>query len=242
MSKNKLNQNRIANMYNQMVEIWPNDDKWYTYTHKCMIEYIEKYKAQNNFNSNSFILNIGSAGNEYGIVGNHFHIDIAEEHIKNCANHFVCSAENLPFENDYFDGGLCVGSVINYCDPFSVAKEISRTLKHGSTLVMDFEQSNSWQFWGTNIYKKDSCIITSFNSGFDDEIWIYSLKYIRSIFKHYNLSLTNIEFFHLISPLAYRIKKDEQKAADFCRLDRFFSHIPYINQKSCNIILTVKKA
>lgn len=241
MDNNFLNKEDIAKMYNEMDEIWPDDDKWYNYTHNCVVKYIDSQKQLMNLTEKSLVLNLGSGGNEYNIDGIHYHVDIAEEKIKHCKNYIVSTAENIPFNNDFFDGGICVGSVINYCDPFAVISEISRTLKLGGYFIIDFEQSESWQFYGLKEYKNDATIITSFNSGYEDKIWIFSLAYIVRILKTYSLKIVNIERFHLLSPLLYRISKDENKSAKFAKFDSFLKLVPCIRNKSCNVILTVQK-
>jgi len=241
MDEKQLDMKKIAEIYNKMIDIWPKNDKWYSHTYKTMIKYIANYKRQNNFKENSLILNVGSAGNEYNIPGIHYHVDIAEERLKSVENSFIVSAEKLPFDNEMFDGGLCVGSVINYCDPFAVIGEISRTLKKHAFFVIDFEQSNSWQFIGTKNYKSDANIITSFNGGIDDDLWIFSYKHIKNIFTINNLTIQDILYFHLLTPLFYRIFKNEQKAANFVGSDVLIRLLPIFNKKSCNIILTVQK-
>jgi ubiquinone/menaquinone biosynthesis C-methylase UbiE len=237
----KLDELKIATMYNNMKDIWPSNDKWYSYTHNVLIKSTIKYTNINTFNNQSLILNVGSAGNEYGIPGIHYHIDIAEDKLNGVENAYITSAERLPFNDEMFDGGLCVGSVINYCDPFAVIGEISRTLKSGAFFIFDFEQSNSWQFIGNKSYKADASIISSFNSGIKDDVWVFSYKHIKSILNTYNFIIKDKLYFHLISPLFYRIYKDEQKAAKYSKLDSIIRVFPIINKKSCNIILIIQK-
>ena len=241
MEFNSLDKKRIAKMYNEMEEIWPESDKWYKYTHNYMIKYIDSFNKSNSLNENALILNLGSGGNEYNIKGEHYHVDIAEEKIKHCKNSFVASAEKIPFQDNYFDYCLCVGSVINYCDPYAVIKEISRTLKKNSYCIFDFEQSNSWQFIGLKEYKSDVSMIKSFNGDYIDEICIYSDKYIQNILNINSLKIIKLERFHLLSPLLYKITKDENKSSKLAKLDSFAKLIPFVRKKSCNIILTVKK-
>lgn len=241
MNNNHLNKEEIAQMYNEMHEIWPDDDKWYSYTHNCIVKYINSQKELMNLSDESLILNLGSGGNEYNINGIHYHVDIAEEKIKHCKNFIVSSAENTPFNDNFFDGGICVGSVINYCDPFAVISEISRTLKKGGYFIIDFEQSESWQFYGQKEYKSEATIIHSFNSGYEDKIWVFSYSYIVGILKTYSLKIINVERFHLLSPLLYRYTKDENKSSKFAKFDSFLKCLPCIRNKSCNIILTVQK-
>jgi ubiquinone/menaquinone biosynthesis C-methylase UbiE len=241
MNEKQLDKEKIAEMYNKMVDIWPKNDKWYSYTYKNIANHITNYKYRNNFNEKSLILNVGSAGNEYGISGKHYHVDIAAEKLTGIENSFLISAEKLPFEDEIFDGGLCVGSVINYCDPFAVIGEISRTLKRGASFVIDFEQSNSWQFIGTDNYNSDASIITSFNSGINDDVWIFSYRHIKNILNSYNFIIQDELYFHLLTPLFYKIFKNEQRAANFTKLDPLIRLLPFFNKKSCNIILTIQK-
>lgn len=236
----EINIEQVRSLYNQMDDIWPVSDRWYTYTHNEIVKYIEKFKKKHFIDNSSKIVNIGSAGNEYDIPGEHYHVDVAEEKIKNCARFYVGSAEKLPFADNYFDAGLCVGSVINYCDPLLVISEISRVLKPYAVVVIDFEQSRSYQFVGSS-FNCNARIITSFNSGTDDRIWIFSERLIRSYCKMYGLKITNCHYFHLLTPLAYRICKDENKAAHFTFADKVLHWIPYLRKVSCNVILTVQK-
>lgn len=236
----EINIEQVRVFYNLVNEIWPTSDRWYSYTHNEIMKYIEKFKKKY-FIDNSFkIVNIGSAGNEYDVPGEHYHVDIAEEKIKNCARFYVESAEKLPFTDNYFDAGLCVGSVINYCDPLLVISEISRVLKPNAVFVIDFEQSRSYQFVGSS-FNCNARIITSFNSGTDDRIWIFSERLIRSYCKMYGLKILNCHYFHLLTPLVYRICKDENKAAHFAFADKVLRWIPYLRKVSCNVILTVQK-
>ncbi len=231
---------KVRDLYNHMTDIWPKSDVWYNYTHSQIIRYIKDFISSNICNKDDKIINIGSAGNEYNFPGNHFHVDIAEERIKHCARHFVATAEKLPFPNNFFDRGLCVGSVINYCDPMLVISEISRVLKPNGTLILDFEQSRSYQFIGKS-YNTSAQLIESFNSGNKDIIWVFSERHIISMCRTYGLEVSKLKYFHLFTPLVYRICKKEGFAAKFCFMDKFLNKIPHLKKISCNIILTVHK-
>lgn len=231
----------VRNLYNNMEDIWPTNDLWYTYTHNKIVNYVNNYVNINNFTKHSYILNVGSGGNTYNIPGIQYHTDIAYERIKNVPNSYLASAESLPFPNNFFDGGICVGSVINYCDPYKVIGEISRTLKQNTTFVLDFEQSKSFQFINTPDFNSDATIIKSFNSGNEDRVWIFSEKYIFNIIKTFGLKIETKQYFHILSPLLYKITKNEQYAAKFSACDKWLKYIPYINSISCNIILTMQK-
>lgn len=237
-NKNSIDLDKVRDMYNVMPEIWPDSDKLYSYTYNRILSYIQTNQSKIALSGDSVIVNIGSGGNEYGILGNHYHVDIAEEKIKHCKKYFVGNAESLPFPDNLFDFGLCLGSIINYCDPMMVISEISRVLKPGGTLFLDFEQSKSLQFFGKKGYNAKARLIKSFNSGNEDYIWVFSLKHISSLCRIHGLYM---EFFHIISPLVYRITKDEMLAAKFATFDKLANKLPYLNEVSCNIVLTVQK-
>lgn len=242
MQKSKeIDMDYVRDLYNNMENIWPADDLWYTYTHNKIVNYVNNYININNFTKQSRILNVGSGGNTYNIPGIQYHTDIAFEKIKNIPNSYFASAESLPFLDNFFDGGICVGSVINYCDPYKVIGEISRTLKPNTTFVLDFEQSRSFQFINTSAFNSDATIIHSFNSGNDDMVWVFSEKYICNTAKSFGLKIKTKQYFHILSPLLYKITKDEQYAAKFSVYDKYLKYIPFINHVSCNIILTMQK-
>ncbi len=240
MEQKKIDEERVRQLYNQMSDIWPADDKWYTYTHQRIIEYINRFAKKNGISDSSKVINIGSAGNEYGLPGTHYHVDIAEERIKHCAHYVVCSAEHLPFPDNYFDAGLCVGAVINYCDPLPVIAEISRVLKPGAKLVLDYDQSRSYEFIGF-CYNHNAHIIETFNSGETDSVWVFSERLISSYCQKHGLKISNKEYYHLLTPLIYKICKDEEKAATYVWTDKILRYFPFLNRISCNIILTLTK-
>ena len=241
MDNEKIDIDRVRTLYNQMEEIWPTSDRWYTYTHQQIIKYITRFIRKYPIDNSSKIINIGSAGNEYGIPGEHYHVDIAEERIKHCLHYYAGSAESLPYSDNYFDTGLCVGSVINYCDPLQVIAEIGRVLKPNASFVLDFEQSRSYQFIG-KCYNCSSQIITSFNSGIADDIWVFSERLIRSYCKIHHLKIVNLQYFHHLTPLIYRICHNEDKAARYVFADRIMNKIPILRKISCNVILTIVKS
>lgn len=147
----------------------------------------------------------------------------------------------MPFADSFFDVCICVGSVINYCDAMSSIGEICRILKPKGLLVLDFDQSKSFEYIGTSFYSKNAEIVETFNSGFSDKIWVYSEKYINSILKSYHFKILRKHHYHCLSPLAYRFIKDETKASKYAPFDKLVSILPFLKNISCNIILTAQK-
>ena len=143
----KLNQEKIKSFYNGVSDVWGSHDPWHDYSQKVITSYIKR----TDIFRNSIVLNAGSAGNSYEIECDlMYHVDIADEKIKNIDNAVVASIENMPFENMFFDNILCVGSVLNYCDALSALSELSRVLKTNGNLILEYESS-----WGFEYLHKD---------------------------------------------------------------------------------------
>ncbi len=238
---NKIDVTSVKNMYNEMPEIWPLDDKWYQYTYSQILKFLMRISSKYNFTDNMKILNAGSGGNTYNLPGIHYHVDIAEQKIKDIPNAFVGSIEDLCFTDNKFDVCICVGSVINYCDALVALSEMIRVLKSGGILILDFDQSHSFEFWGTSHFNKTADIVETFNSGYADKTWVYSPQYIFNILKKYNVHLSEIQRYHILSPLIYRITHNEDRAATFAKYDKCVSSIPFLKNFSCNIILCSQK-
>ena len=239
--KKQININDVRHMYNEMKEIWPQNDKWYSYTYSQISDYLEHISEKYNFTKETKILNAGSGGNSYNIPGAHYHVDIAESKLKHIPNSYVGNIEDLPFPHSMFDVCICVGSVLNYCDAMIAIEEMARVLKSGGLLILDYDQSYNFEFLGSSHFGKTADIIETFNSGYIDRTWIFSPKYISSILKHLNFNILDTQYYHLLSSLAYRIFRNEDKASYFVKYDKFAKHIPLLNKLSCNVILCSQK-
>ena len=234
--------NKVKKLYHDMPCIWPESDLWHTYTYKYMHKYFQKELPKLKPNNNTKILNAGSAGNTYDIEGEHYHVDICYDKISHLKHAAEASIEDLPYNDNYFDGCICMGSVLNYSDAAKSLFEIARVIKSEGFLIFDFEQSRSLQFVCSKIYNKNAAIINTFNSGYMDQLWVYSTKYIFSILKSAGIKVQNTEYYHILSPLAYKIIKNENKAAAFAKFDAIARYIPLLRKCSCNVILTCRKS
>ena len=228
-------------MYNEIKEIWPQNDKWYSYTYSQILNYLNNISKKHNFTKETTILNAGSGGNSYNIPGIHYHVDIAESKLIDIPNSYFGNIEDLPFADYMFDACICVGSVINYCDVMLAVEEMGRVLKKKGLLILDYDQSYNYEFLGTSHFGKTADIIETFNSGYIDKTWIFSPKYISSILKRQNFSILDIQYYHLLSSLGYRIFHNEDKASFFAKYDKIIKHIPVLNKLSCNVILCAQK-
>jgi SAM-dependent methyltransferase len=188
------------------------------------------------------ILNVGSHGNEYGLPARcHFHVDIVAEPLQGLRLALVADAEALPFPNDSFDLAVCVGSVVNYCNAAIAIREFGRVLRPGGRLILEFETSDSFEFYGTPDFSRDAVQISTFYNGEMEPIYVYAKRYIVASLKANGFRSERATPFHLLSPLAYRAVGSEQISAMLGALDGVIQRIPLLRDISANVFVTAKK-
>lgn len=229
----KLDQNKIKTFYNNVSNVWGNCDPWHDYSQKI----ISAYTSKQTFFQNSIVLNAGSAGNSYNInCKTMYHVDIADEKIKNIENAVVANIEKLPFTDKFFDNILCVGSVLNYCDALTAISELSRVLKPNGKLILEYESSWGFEYVGEECYKKDACIITTEYIEAEHTQWLYSPSYISAIIKSCGLMIKDKYPFHILDGLFSKFM-DDQSAIRLTQIDKIIRKCPFFKNHSNNIIL-----
>lgn len=231
-----LDKNEIKTFYDQVENVWPENDEWHTVNQNEIRKYIHTFKLEN-----CKVLNAGSGGSTYGLNIEMYHADIVENKIKDKKHYVVCSIEDMPFEDCSFDVVICVGSVINYCDPIKAITELSRVLKTNGIMILEFESSYSFEYRKTKIYRANANIVTTKYFDKPHKLWVYSAKYIANILTSNRISIIDTYSFHILSSLHYHYKKDESMAARYAKLDGICRHIPFVRKHAGNIILLGKK-
>lgn len=234
----KLDEEKIRSFYNSVSDVWANGDPWHDYSKRVISTYLSKQSVF----YNTIVLNAGSAGNTYNIdCRKMYHIDIAEEKLKNINNAFIASIEKTPFENNFFDNIVCVGSVLNYCDAFNSIYELSRILKPKGHLVIEFESSCGFEYLGKECYKKDAEIINTEYIETQHKQWLYSRRYIMKILRMHNLKIKNEYTFHIIDGFLSK-KINENTSVEWSKkTDNILRHIPFFKNHGNNIIFCCEK-
>jgi ubiquinone/menaquinone biosynthesis C-methylase UbiE len=236
---NHLDQESIKSFYENVSEVWPKDNAWYIYLKSEIDKYIRK---RCNSLNNPYILNAGSGGNDYGTVSdNMYHVDIVENKIANLKNAVVASIEKLPFPDKMFDYVICVGSVINYCDAVASIAEISRVIKKYGILILEFENSLSFEYFGRKEYGKSAEIVNTKYMNTSHYLWVYSFNYIKNILKEYSFVIRHFSALHILSSLHLNKYGNEETSAGLAKFDRIFQYIPFIKKHAGNLILFCKK-
>ena len=233
----KIEPSEVAKYYSKVKSVWPDNEPWYQHTREEISRFITKHP----FYERDYVLNAGCGDIDYDIKGTVHYVDIAENKIKDKPNYTVANIENLPFESNTFDGVVCVGSVLNYCDAIAAISELSRVLRPKGWLILEFESSKSFEYLNTPAHSADAHIVITTYQGEPHKIWVYSPRYIKSIIKQHGLSICKEHFFHVFSTLAFHYGKSEDDAAFYAKYDPFSILLPFVRKQGCNLILLCEK-
>lgn len=232
-----IDREHIKEFYNKIDNVWSND-VWHNYSRYTIAKFINKHSDS----LTKIILNAGSAGNTYGIQCDEmYHVDIADEKIKNIENAVCASIDNMPFDDGFFDSIICVGSVINYCDALSSLREFCRVLRFGGDLILEYESSFGFEYIHSQNYKQDACIIETQYIESEHKQWLYSPKYINNILINEGFEIIDQTVFHILDGLLYRLVTEEKAVFLAQKTDKFTEYIPYLNKHSNNVIIYCRK-
>lgn len=232
----------VKNKYNNIENIWTEDDPWHFYTFRNIQRFIKKEFRKLNLGYNFSLLNAGSAGNDYEIdCKRHIHVDLIEKNIVDKPHYIVGSIENLPLKNNEIDFILCVGSVINYADALSSIREFSRILNNKGYIILEFENSYSLEYLSSQNFKKTATIVSTFYKGEEEKVWIYSHKFIKKSLEKNGFKIIKSKNLHILSPLIYKLCKNEKIASKFTIFDSVLLRVPFLKHYSSNVILLCQK-
>jgi SAM-dependent methyltransferase len=240
----QIDPNSVANRYNELDIIIDEEDRWHLITEEKIKKFIYNGLKLIPNSKELRILNAGSAGNGYGLPEeNMLHVDLADKHLKHLSNSIVANIEKLPLPDLSFDLIICVGSVLNYCDPLLVANEFTRVLKSGGYIIIEFECSCTFELLGTKDFNKSAVFVETFfdSYGGKEKIWYFSENYIQEVFHQDSYSLIKRSPFHILSPAAYRMTNNLLFSSFFSKLDGICSAIPILNKFGSNILYMLHK-
>ncbi len=229
----------VKKFYNETPEIWAKNDAW----HQWSLKQIKAYIARTPFPLHGVILNAGSGGNDYGIACKKMvHIDIAEKKLIGIPNAVVSSIESMPFGDSVFDGIVCVGSVINYCDAGAAIAEFARVLKPTAMLILEFENSAGFEYRKQAYYRSSATVVTVQFQGKAHTQWLYSVPYIKRLLNAYGFTVQSVFPYHILSSLALSLSQNESVSTSFAKIDPIFRHFRPLASHANNLIMKCYKS
>jgi SAM-dependent methyltransferase len=229
----------VRRKYNRLDRIWAADDPWHMRVSRRYDQEIHVFLDEYN-NKDRTIVNIGSGDKVYTTNAFLINIDISEKFLGIHSNPICASANALPLKAGASDAVICIGSVINYCDAIEVISEISRILKPGGKALVEFESSESFEYYGSAHFGKISTIVNTKYGNADERIWLYKPSYIKEIASAVDMQILSTVRIHTLTSIVYRIIKNERISSAFCVFDRVVARTP-IAKYSANAIFVCQR-
>ena len=234
---------RAREQFSALSEVWPARYRWSTHTKSEIARHLrDAFVGAEHGLPDIRLLNIGSHGNAYGLeAALHVHVDLASAPLSCAPIAVVADAELLPFRPESFDAAICVGSVINYCNPPEVIGQVARVLKVGGRLALEYETSESFEFVLTKDFGRDVALVRTFYNGDPDRLYVYSMRYVASALSAAGFAIESVSRFHRLSSLAYLVTGAENFSARFAKFDRTLARLPIIRDHSANVFVVAQK-
>jgi SAM-dependent methyltransferase len=231
----------VRSAYNSLYSDPPQNDEWHEHSQLEREGFIRDHFVDK-ITSESRLLNVGSGGDSLNLHSQfHVHVDIAEKSLRKIPHSIAADVQNLPFRSSTYDLAVCTGCVLNYCDAASAVVEISRVLKPGGIVLLEFERSQTFEYLLTGTFSRDVALVETFYNGTQQTMWVYSEEYIRSLLSITGFTLLRRHAFHILSPLVLRYTKSVVLAGRSAWADKFVRHVPSLDKLACNVILLCEK-
>ncbi|MDR3549238.1 MAG: methyltransferase domain-containing protein [Candidatus Pacebacteria bacterium] len=166
----------------------------------------------------SLLLNAGAGVYNIGVPGwSEVPFDLFEAPIRNRPNGVRGSIEQMPFQLATFDAVVCVGEVLDYCDPQKAIHEFARVLKPRGIVVCDFGSTKSFRRWFNTGYGRAADLVTEQYNGSPELVWVYDPAYILSLLKSAGFRIQEIYGTHTWSAIAVKLGIGEERAIEIQR-------------------------
>jgi SAM-dependent methyltransferase len=240
LSLRRISKEKVKELYNGQGSIWEKDS-WHAHTKRCLDEIVGSL-ADVAAGCNR-VLHVGSAGDGYGLLGReNFHMDLAERRLSGIEGAIVGDLHQIPVAPAAIDLCTCVGNVLNYCDAAVAIAELANILVPGGWLILEFETSDSWEYFGSPAFRQSAARVETFYG--DDPataLWVYSLKYASSLLTAHGLNIRRTRRVHVASSLVYKMTGRIDVASRLSVYDKVLEGVPGLSAGASNIILFCQK-
>ena len=231
---------RAKTAYDSFPVVWPETDQWSSHTSAILDAVVHRFA----FDPDQAILNAGCGGNDYGLgekAVNWINLDISFQQCRNMRRAIVADVESIPLANDLFDVVLCIGAVLNYCDPYTALPELFRVAKPGARILIDFETTHSAELLFSTHWGKRVSVIERAYAGRPDKTFLFSEDHIRRVIESSGGRVVQTERYHTATAVWLRIAPKERIPGIVLSLDRFLSRVPLLNAVASNSICLCQK-
>lgn len=230
---------RARRAYDAMRVIWPETDKWSSHT----AQYVEDVVTEIVRSESRALLNAGCGQNDFGFsqrASTCVNLDISFQQCRGMKGAIVADLEAMPFSDSSFHIVLCVGAVINYCEPYVAIPEIFRVLKRGGYALIDFETTQSAELLFSPHWGKRVSVIERHYAGRLDKTLLFSPEHIGRIIGEHGV-VTRIMRYHTATAAWARFVQTGEIPKTILAIDRLLSRIPVVNSLASNAIFVCQK-
>lgn len=230
---------RAKAAYDETGVIWPETDRWSTHTRDFIDQTLRKFAPR----GDQLILNAGCGGNDYGLgsLGNCVNLDISFQQSRALNMAAVGDIETLPFETSSFDLVICVGAVVNYCEPYVAIPELARVLKAGGLLFIDFETTTTAEVLFSDHWGRRVSVIERLFADRMDKTYLFSPYHVKTIVKESRCDLVVTRRYHTSTAIWRRMFPRSKLPNTVLTADRLVSAVPGLNVLASNIIFVCRK-
>jgi SAM-dependent methyltransferase len=132
----------------------------------------------------------------------------------------VGDVTSLPFKAAEIDLAVCVGSVLNYVNAQHCIDEISRVVRPGGTLVLEYERSGRGARRRSTEPDAENCTEVVSYRGIVHTITLYTDRHIEELLDAKGFRVVRRQPYHIFSSVALLFTRSEERAAGLTRLDR----------------------
>jgi SAM-dependent methyltransferase len=230
---------RAQTTYDSTFDVWPESDTWSSYTKRILSRVVHEL----GISPNSAVLNAGCGGNDYGIAQKGaicVNLDLSFEQCRNMRHSIVADVEEIPLANNWFDFVLCVGAVMNYCEPYAAVAELFRVAKPNGTVVIDFETTTSAELLFSKHWGKRVSVIERKYADRLDKTLLFSADHVRRIIKPYG-TIVKLHRYHIATAFWLRMNHRLKIPNAAIKLDRVATRIPGLRALASNFIFVCRK-
>jgi SAM-dependent methyltransferase len=231
--------NRAIKAYDATETIWPETDSWSVHTKEFITEALKNAIPE----TTNLVFNAGCGGNDYGLsaYANCVNMDISYRQAQSLSQAIVGDIERLPFPDGLFDVVLCVGAVVNYCEPYDAIPELVRVLKVGGILVVDFETTTTAEVLFSNHWGKRVSVVERLFADRLDKTYLFSTHHIKSILRTCNCSVVQTWRYHTATAI-WRFMFPRSNLPPLVRSsDKLISRLPGLQALCSNVIFVCQR-
>jgi hypothetical protein len=207
------------------------EDAWHAFSTEIIHRFIQQTAARRRLGMLR-ILNAGAGGLNYGIETG-IHLDFSLASLIRARLAVAADIEHLCFAPATLDSAICVGSVINYTSADNALAELSRIIKSGGSLILEYERSESMMYLQTGAYGANEKAVATSYKGHSHRMWVYSDHFIREMLAKHGFKEERRAYFHILPPIFFR----KCVAGLLGRLDKKLRGVPSLRRYAANCIL-----